>query len=114
MREEGVETWPPVEVVAFTDEEGARFVPGMVGSRALDGLLTPDDLSREDENGVTIADAMREVGLDPERIGEATRGRGSVHAYVEPHIEQGRVLEQRDLPVGVVTGIAGPVWLRFV
>ena len=114
MREEGVETWPPVEVVAFTDEEGARFVPGMVGSRALDGLLTPDDLSREDENGVTIADAMREVGLDPERIGEAARGRGSVHAYVEPHIEQGRVLEQRGLPVSVVTGIAGPVWLRFV
>ena len=57
---------------------------------------------------------MREAGLDPERVGEAARGPGSVHAYVELHIEQGRVLEQRGLPVGVVTGIAGPVWLRFV
>jgi allantoate deiminase len=86
----------------------------MIGSRALAGLRTPDDLSREDENGVTVAEAMREVGLDPERIGEAVREPGSVHAYVELHIEQGRVLEQRGLPVGVVTGIAGPVWLRFV
>jgi len=114
MREEGVETGRPVEVVAFTDEEGARFGLGMIGSRALAGLLTPDDLSREDENGVTVAEAMREVGLDPERIGETARGPGSVHAYVELHFEQGRVLEQRGLPVGVVTGIAGPVWLRFV
>ena len=114
MREEGVETGRPVEVVAFTDEEGSRFGLGMIGSRALAGLLTPDDLSREDENDVTVAEAMREAGLDPERIGEAARGPGSVHAYVELHIEQGRVLEQRGLPVGVVTGIAGPVWLRFV
>jgi allantoate deiminase len=114
MREVGVETGRPVKVIAFTDEEGARFGLGMIGSRALAGLLTPDDLSREDENGVMIAEAMREVGLDPERIGEAARGPGSVHAYVELHIEQGRVLEQRGLPVGVVTGIAGPVWLRFV
>jgi allantoate deiminase len=109
MREVGVETGRPVKVIAFTDEEGARFGLGMIGSRALAGLLTPDDLSREDENGVMIAEAMREVGLDPERIGEAARGPGSVHAYVELHIEQGRVLEQRGLPVGVVTGIAGPV-----
>lgn len=114
MREEDVKTERPVEVVAFTDEEGARFGLGMIGSRALAGLLAPDDLSREDESGVTIAEAMREAGLNPDRVGEAAREPGSVHAYVELHIEQGRVLEQRNLPVGVVTGIAGPTWLRFV
>jgi len=56
---------------------------------------------------------MRASGLDPGRIDEAARAPGSVYAYVELHIEQGRILESRDLPVGVVTGIAGPAWLRF-
>jgi allantoate deiminase len=114
MEEQGVETGHPIEVVAFTDEEGARFSFGMIGSRALAGRLTPEDLAKhEDTEGVSIAGAMRAYGLDPERIGEAARPTGSVKAYVELHIEQGRVLENEDLPAGVVTGIAGPVWLRF-
>lgn len=114
MEEQGIETEHPVEVVAFTDEEGARFSFGMIGSRALAGRLTPEDLTEHEEaGGVSIAEAMRAYGLDPERIGEAARPAGSVKAYVELHIEQGRVLENEDLPAGVVTGIAGPVWLRF-
>ena len=113
MEEQGVETGRSIEVVAFTDEEGARFGFGMIGSRATAGTLTPEDLHREDESGVSIAGAMRDSGLDPERIGEAARPEGSIHAYVELHIEQGRILENEDLPVGVVTGIAGPVWLRL-
>ena len=113
MDERGIETERPVEVVAFTDEEGARFSFGMIGSRATAGTLTPEHLANEDENGVSIAEAMRTSGLDPGRIDEAARARGSVYAYVELHIEQGRILESKDLPVGVVTGIAGPAWLRF-
>lgn len=113
MQEEGVQTAHPVEIVAFTDEEGARFSLGMIGSRALAGTLSPEDLRHEDENGVSIADAMRDAGLDPGRIGDAARPEGSLAAYLELHIEQGRVLEGEDLPVGVVTGIAGPVWLRL-
>ena len=114
MEEQGIETEHPVEVVAFSDEEGARFSFGMIGSRALAGRLTPEDLTEhEDAGGVSIAEAMRAYGLDPERIGEAARPAGSVKAYVELHIEQGTVLENEDLPAGVVTGIAGPVWLRF-
>ena len=113
MDERGVETERPVEVVAFTDEEGARFSFGMVGSRATAGTLTPEHLANEDENGVSIAEAMRASGLDPGRIDEAARAPGSVYAYIELHIEQGRTLESKDLPVGVVTGIAGPAWLRF-
>jgi Iap family predicted aminopeptidase len=80
MRDEGVETERAVEVVAFTDEEGVRFGLGMIGSRAFAGFLIPDDLSREDENGVTVVEAMREAGLVPERLGEAARGPDSVHA----------------------------------
>ncbi|MDP8949611.1 MAG: Zn-dependent hydrolase [Actinomycetota bacterium] len=115
MEERGIETEHPVEVATFTDEEGTRFSFGMIGSRALAGKFTPEDLTKyEDENGVSIAEAMRAYGLDPERIGDAARPEGSVRAYVELHIEQGRVLENEGLPAGVVTGIAGPVWLRFI
>jgi allantoate deiminase len=115
IEEQGIETEHPIEVVAFTDEEGVRFSFGMIGSRALAGKLTPEDLtSYEDEDGVSIAEAMFAYGLDPELIGDAARPEDSVKAYVELHIEQGRVLENEDLPAGVVTGIAGPVWLRFL
>ena len=113
MQEGGVETDRPIEVVAFTDEEGARFSFGMIGSRALAGNLPPEELKHVDAEGISIAEAMREYGLDPEKIGEATRPQGSLAAYLELHIEQGRVLEAEGLPAGIVTGIAGPVWLRF-
>jgi allantoate deiminase len=113
MREGGVRTERPVEVVAFTDEEGARFSLGMIGSRALTGTLSPEDLRHEDKNGVSIEQAMRDADLDPGRIGDAARTPASLAAYLELHIEQGKVLEGENLPVGVVTGIAGPVWLRL-
>ncbi len=113
MEEGGVQTERPVEVVAFTDEEGARFSLGMIGSRALTGTLSPEDLHHEDKKGVSIEQAMRDADLDPGRIGDAARTPASLAAYLELHIEQGKVLEGGNLPVGVVTGIAGPVWLRL-
>lgn len=114
LEERGEATEKAVEVVAFTDEEGTRFSFGMIGSRALAGRLRPEDLATRDKDGVSIAEAMRAYGLDPGRISEAARTDGSPAAYVELHIEQGKVLEAEDLPVGVVTGIAAPVWLRLV
>ena len=114
MGECGVKTERPIEVVTFTDEEGARFGIGMIGSRAMAGTLARQDLVRVDKDGVSVAGAMRGSGLDPERVGEAARPEDSVYAYVELHIEQGKILEDSNLPVGVVTGIAGPVWLRFI
>ncbi|WP_206922289.1 Zn-dependent hydrolase [Alicyclobacillus suci] len=113
MGEAGIQPDRPIEVVAFTDEEGARFRFGMTGSRGLAGKLRIADLEAQDDAGVSIAEAMRACGLHPERIGEAARPKGSVHAYVEVHIEQGKVLEQTGLQVGVVTGLAGPLWLKF-
>jgi len=114
MREHGVETEHPIEVIAFTDEEGTRFGYGMIGSRGIAGLLKPEELLATDRDGISIAEAMRQSGLDPEQIGKAARRPGSVKAYVELHIEQGKVLESRNLPVGVVSGIAGPLWVKFV
>lgn len=113
MNENGVETKHPIEVVAFTDEEGARFRFGMIGSRAMAGTLSADALHYQDANGVSIAEAMQEAGLNPNDIRKAERKPGSVKAYVELHIEQGRVLEEANLPVGIVTGIAGLVWVKF-
>ena len=113
MEEGGVRTDHPVEVVAFTDEEGARFSFGMIGSRALAGHLSPGDLDHRDGDDISISEAMRDYGLDPKRVEAARRQQDSLAAYLELHIEQGRVLEAEGLPVGIVTGIAGPVWLRF-
>jgi allantoate deiminase len=114
MNEAGVATRHPIEVAVFTDEEGARFGFGMLGSRAMAGTLRAEDLTaHRDEHGLTIAQAMTQAGLDPARIGEAARRPGEIRAYVELHIEQATVLERHNLPVGVVSGIAGPLWLQF-
>lgn len=114
MNEHGVVTHHPIEVVAFTDEEGARFRFGMIGSRAMAGTLPPEALECRDAEGISLAEAMKQAGLDPDRLPQAARKPGTVKAYVELHIEQGRVLEEAGLPVGIVTGIAGLIWVKFI
>jgi len=81
-----------IEVMAFADEEGARFQTGMLSSRALVSGFDPGLLDRRDLQGVTLGDAMRAAGLDPARAGEARIDASRVVAYVEVHIEQGPVL----------------------
>ena len=114
INEQEIMTRHPIEVVSFTDEEGARFGFGMMGSRAVAGTLENSDLERTDESGISIAKAMERHGFDPGSIREAARSENSIKAYVELHIEQGKVLESRGLPVGVVEGIASILWRRFV
>ncbi|MHB8691692.1 MAG: allantoate amidohydrolase [Solirubrobacteraceae bacterium] len=114
LRAAGWEPTRSVEVVCFAGEE-PRFGSGCLGSRALTGDLTRIELDTMcDRDGVTVATAMREVGLDPERIAEVRLDPAGVHAFVELHIEQGSVLEAAGLPVGVVTHIAAPHDLRVV
>ncbi len=96
-----------VEVIGFADEEGVRFGSTFLGSRAVAGTFEAALLEREDGDGVSMADALREFGLDPARVGEAARRPADVLAYLEVHIEQGPVLEAAGLPVGTVTAIAG-------
>ena len=102
----------PVDVIAFGDEEGLRFQATLFGSRAVAGDLDRAMLQAVDEDGVHLREAMREFGLDPDAVGDASYSPDDVAAYVEVHIEQGPVLEAEDLPVGVVTSIAGAVRLR--
>lgn len=96
-----------VEVVGFGDEEGVRFQATLLGSTAMAGTFDATLLARPGEDGITMADAMRNFGLDPDRLSEAARAPEDVIGYVEVHIEQGPVLESANLPVGIVTAIAG-------
>jgi allantoate deiminase len=96
-----------VEVVAFGEEEGARFSAALIGSRALAGTLDPATLEIVDAQGVTLAEALRVFGLDAGGVGSAARRRDEVFGYLELHIEQGPLLEAEGLPVGVVTAIVG-------
>jgi allantoate deiminase len=96
-----------LEVVSLCEEEGSRFsMAGFWGSRAILGLITPDDVestvSFDDEQ---IADVMRSIGLDPVAIPSAKRD--DIDTFIELHIEQGPILEHEGLPVGIVTGITG-------
>jgi hydantoinase/carbamoylase family amidase len=84
-----------------------------MGSHALAGSFDPSWLAIRDEAGISLAEAMRAFGLDPLQIGRAKRPTGGVLAYLEPHIEQGPVLESLALPVGVVTAICGATRGRF-
>ena len=96
-----------IEVVGFADEEGVRFASTLLGSRAVAGTFDESVLNARDTNGLTMREAIVQFGLDPQHVGAAARTRRELHAYVELHIEQGPVLEQQNLPVGVVTAIAG-------
>ncbi len=101
-----------VEVVGFSEEEGVRYRTPYLGSLALCGRFDPAFLGQVDREGVAMADAFRAFGLDPRRIAQAAYPPGRVLAYLEAHTEQGPVLESWDLPVGVVTAIAGQSRLR--
>ena len=96
-----------IEVIGFADEEGVRFASTLLGSRAVAGTFDARVLNVRDRDGVSMRDALVQFGLDPDHIGTAARARGDLLAYLELHIEQGPVLEAQNLPVGVVTAIAG-------
>ncbi|HEY3380800.1 MAG TPA: Zn-dependent hydrolase [Vicinamibacterales bacterium] len=102
--ERGLTTGHPLEVVAWTNEEGVAYGNGLCGSRAAAGELVPGELDQV-WNGVRKADAVRTLGGDPDRIADARRAPGSIHAYLELHIEQGGVLDRAGVPIGVVEGI---------
>jgi allantoate deiminase len=96
-----------IEVIGFADEEGVRFASTLLGSRAVAGTFDASVLNARDSVGLAMRDALVQFGLDPEHIGAAARVRRELHAYIELHIEQGPVLETEQLPVGVVSAIAG-------
>jgi allantoate deiminase len=97
-----------IEVIAFADEEGVRFGTTYLGSSAFTGSLDPAALALTDQEGVTLADAVRAFGASPELlIAGVPASEEDLIGYCEVHIEQGPILERAGLPVGVVTAITG-------
>jgi N-carbamoyl-L-amino-acid hydrolase len=95
-------------VVDWADEEGARFGKSLFGSAACSGSLDLDEArGLVDRQGVRLPDALRQVGIDLERVKESGRERATAAAYLELHIEQGPVLLDLDLPLGAVLGTCG-------
>ena len=105
LNENGLSTRHPLEVVSFTDEEG-----GLTGSRAMVGQLSDRTLEVMSHSGLTIREGIREVGGDPNRLDLAERKPGELLAFIELHIEQGAILHQEHINIGVVEGIVGIRW----
>ncbi len=110
LNEHRVTTRHPLEAVIWANEEGHHFGKGVFGSAAAAGLLGPEILARRDEQGQTLADWLRRYGQDPARFAEARIRPGAVAGYLELHIEQGAVLDEAHIPIGVVEGIVGINW----
>ncbi|MDY7564784.1 Zn-dependent hydrolase [Pseudomonas sp. RTC3] len=103
----GIKTRKPLEIAVWTNEEGARFTPAMLGSAVFTGTLALEKaLSIEDNDGVTVAQALKRTGYD----GQRALG-GTVDAYFEAHIEQGPILEDNAKSIGVVSGGQAIRWL---
>jgi beta-ureidopropionase / N-carbamoyl-L-amino-acid hydrolase len=96
-----------IEVVGFAEEEGQRFKATFLGSGALIGQFDTNWLTQQDCDGVTMQAAMEHAGLKPADIGAVVRNPKHYKGFIEVHIEQGPVLNQRNLPLGVVTSING-------
>jgi len=106
LNDAGIETEAPVEVVVWTNEEGSRFSPAMMGSGVFAGVFPLEEIqAKQDIDGLKLGDELRRIGYE----GTAPMGK-PVKAYFEAHIEQGPILEAEKKPVGIVTGAQGQRW----
>lgn len=107
IKSAGIVTRRAIEVVAWTNEEGSRFAPGMMGSAGYAGVRSQEAINRlVDTDGITAGDAIGRVIASDSDLPLRALGRPA-HGYLEAHIEQGPILERLGIPVGIVTGIQG-------
>jgi N-carbamoyl-L-amino-acid hydrolase len=110
LREAGLQTRRPLVVAVFTNEEGARFQPDMMGSLVYaGGMALQDAMATCDADGLTVQAELQRIGY----VGTAPVGTPVVDSFVELHVEQGPVLEQMGLQIGVVEGVQGISWTEF-
>ena len=105
LRENGVKTRHPLEVIVFIDEEG-----GLIGSKAIIGTLSPEALEVISHSGKTVREGILALGGNPNALDGAVRKKGDIAAFIEIHIEQGSVLSSNGIDIGVVEGIVGINW----
>ncbi|PZQ70835.1 MAG: Zn-dependent hydrolase [Variovorax paradoxus] len=107
LNDYGIVTEAPIEIVCWTNEEGSRFVPVMMGSGVFAGAIALDTAhDARDAQGLSVRDELRRIGF----LGEQTPGDRPMGRYFEAHIEQGPVLEAEGLVIGAVTGTMGVRW----
>ena len=112
LHERGIALEHDLEVIDCLAEEANVYGVSCIGSRGLSGRLTPELLAYREPGGETVADALGRMGGDPDRIGEARRD--DVAAFLELHIEQGRVLESERVDVGIVRSIVGILRVELI
>jgi len=107
----GLQTEAPLEVCVWTNEEGSRFVPVMMGSGVWAGAFTLDHaIAARDRDGISVGNALASIGFAGSSPADVAGGAPVFGAYFEAHIEQGPVLEDADVTLGVVTGALGQRW----
>ena len=111
LKEHNIKPSRSIEVISFADEEGWRFNKGLFGSRGILGKLEQGELQRADKDGITREEALINFGCDITKFSESEYALGSIFCFLELHIEQGPVLDIANKPIGVVSGISGPLWL---
>ncbi|WP_275785842.1 Zn-dependent hydrolase [Pararhizobium gei] len=112
LEDAGVETECPLEMVAWTNEEGSRFSPGSMGSQAfVKGVIPPEILAAQDGEGEPMARALADTLTALPEAQRRPLG-GPLQGYLELHIEQGPILENEGIPIGVVTAVQGTRWLQ--
>ncbi len=109
LNDAGIVTERPIVVAAWTNEEGSRFTPVMMGSGVYAGAFTLEHcLAQQDRDGISVGAALEAIGY------RGTKPSPRFHAYFEPHIEQGPVLEREGATIGIVEGALGPRWFDVV
>ncbi|WP_085507078.1 Zn-dependent hydrolase [Thalassobacillus devorans] len=109
LNDHNIETDRPVEIINFTNEEGARFEPPMLGSGGIAGVFDKDYVySRKDRDGHSFQKELQRIGYK----GEKENRLGDFHSFVELHIEQGPVLEDENKQIGIVEGVQGISWME--
>lgn len=115
MNKMGVKTLHPIEIIVFACEESSRFGMATIGSKAMAGTLEMEKIKNlTDKDGMTFAEALKASELDIEDLQHAARNPRDLKSFIEIHIEQGPVLEQKRLDIGIVSAIAGPIRFRIV
>ncbi|ANJ98807.1 Zn-dependent hydrolase [Serratia plymuthica] len=110
LNDRQIATERALEVVNWTNEEGARFAPAMIASGVFAGVFDEEyGLSRRDAQGISIGEALKQIGYD----GEDPVGGRPIHAAFELHIEQGPILEAENVEIGVVTSAQGQRWYEL-
>lgn len=113
MKEKNIVPERNIHIISFADEEGWRFNKGLFGSRGILNRLEPGEELRTDKEGITREQALKDFGCNTDAFAASVYHPGAIYSYLELHIEQGPILDIAQKPIGIVTGISGPLWLTL-